>query len=85
MRAAAPLYDDVVALRQQNAASAMTLGPSAGVVGTLLSLEVMHVLLGQTATTEGRAMLLNIQTFETWWEPVERDQGCPICAQGRDA
>lgn len=79
MRAAAPLYDEVVALRQQNAGTAMTLGPAAGAVGTLLSLEVMHVLLGRPAATEGRAMMMNIQTFETSWEPVERDAGCPVC------
>jgi molybdopterin-synthase adenylyltransferase len=79
MRAEAPLYDDVVALRQRTSASAMTLGPSAGAVGTLLSLEVMHLLLGQPAATEGRAMLLDIQTFETWWEPIERDRSCPVC------
>jgi len=84
MRAAAPLYDDVVAMRQQTSASAMTLGPAAGVVGTLLSLEVMHALLGQPAATEGRAMLLDIQTFETSWEPVERDPVCPVCGSNGD-
>lgn len=82
MRAAAPLYDDVVTMRQRTSASAMTLGPAAGVVGTLLSLEVMHALLGQPAATEGRAMLLDIQTFETSWEPVKRDKACPVCGSG---
>jgi molybdopterin/thiamine biosynthesis adenylyltransferase len=57
----------------------MTLGPAAGAVGTLLSLEVMHMLLGRPAATEGRAMMLNIQTFETSWEPVERDAACSVC------
>ena len=82
MRAAAPLYDDVVAMRRRFAATvpAMTLGPAAGVVGTLLSLEVMHTLLGQQPATEGRAMLLDIQTLETSWAPVERDPTCPVCA-----
>lgn len=79
MRAAAPLYDDVVAMRQRTTASAMTLGPAAGIVGTLLSLEVMHALLGQPAATEGRALLLDIQTLETSWAPVERDPACPVC------
>jgi bacteriocin biosynthesis cyclodehydratase domain-containing protein len=80
MRAAAPLYDDVVAMRQQrSSATATVLGPSAGVVGTLISLEVMHALLGRPAATEGRAMLLDIQTLETSWEPIERDPACPVC------
>jgi bacteriocin biosynthesis cyclodehydratase domain-containing protein len=79
MRAEAPLYDDVVAMRQQFRGAAVTLGPPAGVVGTLISLEVMHALLGRPAATEGRAMLLDIQTLETRWEPVERDAACPVC------
>jgi bacteriocin biosynthesis cyclodehydratase domain-containing protein len=79
MRASAPLYDDVVALRQQTSAFAMTLGPASGIIGTLLSMEVMHALLGRPAATEGRALLLDIQTLRTWWEPIERDPGCPVC------
>ncbi|MFY9578367.1 MAG: TOMM precursor leader peptide-binding protein [Gaiellaceae bacterium] len=81
LRAQAPLYDDVVAMRQRTSASAMTLGPSAGVVGTMLSLEVMHTLLGRPAATEGHALLLDIQTFKTWWEPIARDPACPICSR----
>jgi molybdopterin/thiamine biosynthesis adenylyltransferase len=79
MRTASSLYDDVVALRQRSSAFAMTLGPAAGAVGTLLSLEVMHALLGRPAATESRAMLFNIQTFETTWEPVERNPACAVC------
>ncbi len=81
MRTAASLYDDVVALRQRNAGSAMTLGPAAGAVGTLLAIEVMHMLLGRPAATEGRAMMLNIQTFETSREPIERNAACPVCGK----
>lgn len=79
MRRVAPLYDEVVAMRQAPRGAAVTLGPSAGVVGTLISLEVMHALLGQPAATEGRAMLLNMQTLETSWAAVERDPACPVC------
>ena len=79
MRAGSRFYDDVVALRQRTSASAMTLGPAAGAVGTLLSIEVMHALLGRPVATEGRALLLDIQTFETSWAPVARDPACAIC------
>jgi bacteriocin biosynthesis cyclodehydratase domain-containing protein len=81
MRAEAPLYDEVVEMRKAIAAAvpAMTLGPAAGVVGTLLSMEVMHALLGQTAATEGRAMLLDIQTLQSSWHDVKRDPDCAVC------
>ena len=59
---------------------AITLGPATGVVGTLLSLEVMHLLIGDgPVATEGRAMLLDMRTLEQRWEDVERDPDCPIC------
>lgn len=80
MRAVAPLYDEVVAMRQRTtAARAITLGPASGIVGTLLSAEVMHHLLGGQAATEGRAMVLDIRTFDVSWEPIARDPGCPVC------
>jgi bacteriocin biosynthesis cyclodehydratase domain-containing protein len=81
LRAEAPLYDAVVAMRQQRTGvTDMTLGPPAGVVGTLISLEVMHVLLGRAAATEGRALLIDLQTLEISWEPIARDPACCVCA-----
>lgn len=79
MRSTSPLYDEVVAMRQRDNANAMTVGPASGLVGTMLSVEIMHFLLGRPAATEGRALLLDIQTFRTWWEPIARDPGCPVC------
>jgi bacteriocin biosynthesis cyclodehydratase domain-containing protein len=79
LRRSSPLYDEVVALRQRKAGAATTLGPASGIVGTLLAGEVMHLLLGQPVATESRAFLLDIRTLETWWEPVDRDPGCPVC------
>jgi bacteriocin biosynthesis cyclodehydratase domain-containing protein len=81
MRGEAPMYDQVVQMRRRVAESvpAMTLGSAAGLIGTMLSLEVMHALLGRRVATEGRALLLDIQTLESSWHEVVRDPGCAVC------
>jgi bacteriocin biosynthesis cyclodehydratase domain-containing protein len=80
LRRASPLYDQVVAMRRRGHGEATTLGPASGVVGTLLALELMHLLSGaRTPSTAGRALLVDMRTLDARWEPVERDPGCPAC------
>ncbi|HEX8103682.1 MAG TPA: TOMM precursor leader peptide-binding protein [Solirubrobacteraceae bacterium] len=75
-----PLYEELTAFRRDHPAPATTLGPASGVVGTLLALEVMHLLTGRRPTaTEGRVLLLDMRTLETRWEAIERDMACPAC------
>jgi bacteriocin biosynthesis cyclodehydratase domain-containing protein len=84
-RARYPLYDELVEQRRRDSAPATTLGPASGVVGTLLALEVMHLLSGVAPpATAGRALLLDMATLETRWEDIARDPECPACgALGR--
>jgi bacteriocin biosynthesis cyclodehydratase domain-containing protein len=79
LRRAFPLYDALAAHRREHAAEATTLGPASGVIGGLLAIEVMHLLLGRGAATEGRALLVDMQTLETRWESIDRDPSCPAC------
>jgi hypothetical protein len=41
-----PLYDELAECRRRDPPSATTLGPASGAIGTLLALEVMHLLAG---------------------------------------
>jgi bacteriocin biosynthesis cyclodehydratase domain-containing protein len=75
-----PLYPELAAHRQAHPTPATTLGPSSGVVGTLVGLEVMHLLLGVEPATLGRALLIDMQTLATRWEPCSRHPDCPVCA-----
>jgi bacteriocin biosynthesis cyclodehydratase domain-containing protein len=52
------------------------------VVGSLLALEVLQLLMGRAAATEGRALLVDMPTLETRWESIERDPRCPVCGPG---
>jgi adenylyltransferase/sulfurtransferase len=77
-----PLYDALTDYRRDHPTEATTLGPGSGVVGSLLAMEVLHVLLGRDPATEGRALLVDMGTLETRWEPIERDPRCPVCGAG---
>jgi bacteriocin biosynthesis cyclodehydratase domain-containing protein len=75
-----PLYEQLAAHRRDHETAATTLGPASGVVGTLLAMEVMHLLLGGARpATEGRCLLVDMRTLQTRWETIERRADCPAC------
>jgi bacteriocin biosynthesis cyclodehydratase domain-containing protein len=74
-----PLYGELSAQRDASPSRATTLGPASGIAGTLVALEAMHALLARRVPTEGRALLVDMRTLETSWEPWERQPDCPAC------
>jgi molybdopterin-synthase adenylyltransferase len=75
-----PLYDELAESRRREPPPATTLGPASGVIGTLLGLEVMHLIAAaQPPATHDRALLLDMRTLETRWEAIERDPECDAC------
>lgn len=87
LRAASPLYDELVEHRRAHAGDpAVTLGPSSGLVGTLVAGEILHLLADPASVaTAGGALLLHMRTLEARWEAVPRDPGCPACHHLADA
>lgn len=80
LRAEFPLYEELAAYRQEQHVSATTLGPASGIVGTMVAMEVVHLLAGfRPLATEGRTLLLDMGTFDARWETVDRDPDCPRC------
>lgn len=80
LAAAFPLYPELAEQRRHHPTPATTLGAASGVVGTLVALEVMHVLIGDgPVATEGRSLLIDMRTLDQRWETVERDPDCPVC------
>lgn len=81
LRAQFPLYDDLARHRQESGTEGQpALGPPFGVAGSLLALEVMHLVLGvRPLATEGRALIMDLRTLETRWEATGRDPACPAC------
>jgi bacteriocin biosynthesis cyclodehydratase domain-containing protein len=81
LRADSPLYDELVAHRSAHADEpAVTLGPSSGLIGTLVAGEVLNLLADRDApATAGRALLLDMRTLAQRWEAVPPDPACPAC------
>jgi molybdopterin-synthase adenylyltransferase len=76
-----PLYDELVERRRRDPPAATTLGPASGVIGTLLALEVMHLVAGaEPLATHDRALLIDMRTLDARWESIERDPACAVCA-----
>lgn len=81
LAAAHPLYAEIAAQRARKRAPDTTLGPAAGVVGTMLALDLMTLLTtGAPPATLGRALIMDMITLEQRWETIERDPACPACA-----
>jgi bacteriocin biosynthesis cyclodehydratase domain-containing protein len=80
VRRSFPLYDQLAEHRRRDPPEAVTLGPASGVIGSLLGLEIMHlVATGEPVATHDRALLLDMRSLEARWEGVERDPACPVC------
>jgi bacteriocin biosynthesis cyclodehydratase domain-containing protein len=74
------LYDELAEHRRRTPPPATTLGPASALVGSLLALEVLHLLLGQRPlATHDRALLIDMRSLSTTWEATERDPGCDQC------
>jgi molybdopterin-synthase adenylyltransferase len=75
-----PLYTELTEHRRRDALPATTLGPASGLVGTMVSMEIMHLCLGMTpVATQGRCWMLDMRTLETRWEVIERLDDCDAC------
>jgi bacteriocin biosynthesis cyclodehydratase domain-containing protein len=80
-RDAFPLYDELVDQRRRESPAATTLGPSSGLIGTVLALEVAHLLLGHwPLATHERAWLIDIRTLSIHWEAISANPRCPRCS-----
>ncbi len=70
-------YDELVSSRQATPSAAATLAPASAVVGGLIAMEVLHHLTGLAhPATAGRALIFDLQTFATRWEPVTYHDRC---------
>jgi bacteriocin biosynthesis cyclodehydratase domain-containing protein len=80
VRRSFPLYGQLAEHRRRHPPDAVTLGPASGLIGSLLALEVMHLVAAdEPVATQDRALLIDMRSLETHWEDVERDPQCPVC------
>lgn len=76
-----PLFPLLAEYRRSHPTTATTLGPASGIVGSLLGLEMLHLLAAgpDLLATRGRAMLLDMRTLDVRWESIQRHEDCDVC------
>jgi bacteriocin biosynthesis cyclodehydratase domain-containing protein len=73
-------YDELAEARIAAPPAATTLGPASALIGSILALEVLHLLLGVwPVATHDRVFLLDIRTLELRSEAVVPDADCSAC------
>lgn len=78
-------YDAVVAQREEGTVLAPTLGPASAMVGSMLGMEILHQLTGNsTPASRGCAVTVDLRSWETSTRVLERDHECPVCGERRD-
>ena len=80
-------YDELAHARIAAPPAATTLGPASALIGSVLALEVLHLLLGVwPVATHDRVFLLDIRTLELRSEAVAHEPECATCGtRGADA
>jgi bacteriocin biosynthesis cyclodehydratase domain-containing protein len=84
LRSTSSDYDAYVQRVRGSSARATTLGPASGIAGTMLAMEIMHLLAGAEPATAGAALLLDLRTLIVRRERIARDPTCPDCAGTAD-
>jgi molybdopterin-synthase adenylyltransferase len=79
LRAASPHYDPYVEHAQAAVPRSATLGPASGIVGSMLALELFHLLVGARPPTLGAAVTIDMRTLVTRREEVPRAPSCAAC------
>ena len=79
VRAHSIAYDAYVEHVQAAPIRSATLGPASAIVGSILAMEMVHLLLGVDFATQGAALSVDLGTLEVRREIVPRDEACDVC------
>ena len=75
-----PEYDALMAYRRRRRISPAALGPPSALVGSVLSMDAVHLITGTaTPATEGRALVADMRELRFEVDEVPRDERCPEC------
>ena len=81
-RDAYPDYDALVAYRAERKIVAATMGPPSGLVGSVLSMDALHLITGAaTPSTQGRALVVDMRDLSTTAEELVRREDCEVCGR----
>jgi bacteriocin biosynthesis cyclodehydratase domain-containing protein len=72
-------YDRYVDHVQSAPVRTATLGPASAIVGSILAMELMHLLAGLEPATAGAALAVDVRTLRVRRHAVPRDRHCDAC------
>jgi molybdopterin/thiamine biosynthesis adenylyltransferase len=75
------LFPDVGADGEMRCAENGVFAPLVGMIGTTQAAEAMKLLLGLGVSLQGRLLLLDVLAMEWRGIKLQRDPGCPVCAE----
>lgn len=76
-----PMYDELAEFRSGNPTTASTLGAASGMIGSIIAMEVIHLLTGTIEpATANRVLLMDLRTMESEYETIAPEPGC-VCAR----
>lgn len=76
-----PLFEIAVEQRTGQPSPAATLGPSSGLIGAQVAMDVVHFLTGIAEPASlGTACMYDLRTMEVAHERVDAEPGCPVCS-----
>ncbi len=73
-------YDEYVAHVQASPVRSATLGAASAIVGSVLAMEVVHLLVSVEPATMSAALSVDVRTLEVRREVVRRDEACLACS-----
>jgi bacteriocin biosynthesis cyclodehydratase domain-containing protein len=79
VRARSIAYDRYVEHVQVVPIRSATLGPASAIVGSILAMEIVHLLVGVEPATKGSALSVDLRTLEVRREAAPRDHSCTVC------
>lgn len=79
VRADSIAYDRYVEHVKVAPVRSATLGPASAIVGSMLAMEIVHLLVGIEPATMAAALSVDVRTLEVRRESVRRDARCEVC------
>jgi molybdopterin-synthase adenylyltransferase len=79
-----PLFDLAIEQRKGQPYTAATLGPSSGLIGAQIGMDILHFLTGLIEPASlSMACMYDLRTMEVKREAVAPEPGCPVCSHLR--
>jgi molybdopterin-synthase adenylyltransferase len=79
IRSGFPLYEELAEHQNRHPPRAITIGPGAGIVGSMIANDALNLLAGGRPATLDESLIVDLRDLRFRSEHVDRDPGCVVC------